>query len=88
MVVLRAPGLELRGESLGQTRVVIPGNGDVFLTLLTCRRHWSDMLRLILQGENLDSGLRLDPVTATLECLSLSEGVAVEEPRRPCGVMK
>ena len=32
MVVLRAPGLELRGESLGQTRVVIPGNGDVFFT--------------------------------------------------------
>ena len=31
MVVLRAPGLELRGESLGQTRVVIPGNGDFFL---------------------------------------------------------
>ena len=27
----RAPGLELRGESLGQTREVIPGNGDVFL---------------------------------------------------------
>ena len=36
MVVLRAPGLELRGESLGQTQVVIPGNGDVFyvVTLL------------------------------------------------------
>ena len=36
MVVLHAPGLELRGESLGQTRVVIPGNGDVFyvVTLL------------------------------------------------------
>ena len=30
-VVLRAPGLELRGESLGHTRVVIPGDGDVFL---------------------------------------------------------
>ena len=28
---IRAPGLELWGESLGQTRVVIPGNGDVFL---------------------------------------------------------
>ena len=27
----RAPGLELRGEILGQPRVVMPGNGDVFL---------------------------------------------------------
>jgi hypothetical protein len=36
MVVLQAPSLELRGESLGQTRVVIPGNGDVLyvVTLL------------------------------------------------------
>ena len=27
----RAPGLELRGEILGQLRVVMPGNCDVFL---------------------------------------------------------
>ena len=27
----RAPCLELRGEILGQPRVVMPGNGDVFL---------------------------------------------------------
>ena len=47
------------------------------------------MLGLYLQGENLYYVIGwLDPVTATLECLSLSEGVAVEEPRRPCGVMK
>ena len=35
MVVLHALGLELRGESLGQTRVVIPGNGDVFFYIVT-----------------------------------------------------
>lgn len=33
---IRAPSLELWGESIGQTRVVIPGNGDVFLTSLPC----------------------------------------------------
>ena len=31
MVVLRALGLELRGENLGQTRVVMPSNGVVVL---------------------------------------------------------
>ena len=46
------------------------------------------MLGLFLQGENLDSDLWLDPVTAALECRSLPEGVAVEEPRRPRGVMR
>ena len=56
-VVLCAPSLELRGESLGQTRVVIPGNGDVFFTSLPCWRHCSDMFGLILQGENFDTGL-------------------------------
>ena len=32
----RAPGLELQGKILGQTRVVIPSNGNVFyaITLL------------------------------------------------------
>ena len=41
------------------------------------------MLGLILQGENLDSGLRwLDPVMAALEHHSLPEGVVVEEPPR------
>ena len=29
--VTQAPGLELRGEILGQPRVVMPGNGDGFL---------------------------------------------------------
>jgi hypothetical protein len=28
----------------------------------------------------------LDPVTAALECRSLPEGVAVEDPRHQCGV--
>jgi hypothetical protein len=47
------------------------------------------MVGLILQGESLDSSLGwLDPVTATLECCSLPEGVAVEDPRRPRGVMR
>ena len=47
------------------------------------------MLGLILQGESLDSSLGcLDPVTATLECRSLPEGVAVEESRRLRGVMR
>ena len=46
------------------------------------------MFRLILQGENLDSGLWwLDPVTVTLECHSLPEGVAVEESRHSRGAM-
>ena len=47
------------------------------------------MLGLILQGESLDSSLGwLDPVTVTLECRFLPEGVVVEEPHRPCGVMR
>ena len=32
----QAHGLELRGEILGQTRMVIPGNGNIFITLLPC----------------------------------------------------
>jgi hypothetical protein len=36
MVVLWAPGLKLRDESLGQNRVVIPSNVDVFFTSLPC----------------------------------------------------
>uniref|UniRef100_M8C2X0 DUF7595 domain-containing protein n=1 Tax=Aegilops tauschii TaxID=37682 RepID=M8C2X0_AEGTA len=32
----RAPILELRGESLGLSELVIPGNGDVLLTSLPC----------------------------------------------------
>jgi hypothetical protein len=47
------------------------------------------MLRPVLQGENLDSDHGwLDPATTMLERRSLPEGVAVEEPRRPCGVMR
>lgn len=47
------------------------------------------MLRLILQGENLEPDLWwLDPVTAMLEHRSLHEGVAVEEPHYPYGVMR
>ena len=47
------------------------------------------MLRLILQGDNLESDLWwLDPVTATVEHRSLLEGVAIEEPRCPYGVMR
>ena len=47
------------------------------------------MLRLILQGENLEPDLWwLDPVTAMLEHRSLHEGVAIEEPRCPYGVMR
>jgi hypothetical protein len=46
------------------------------------------MFGLVLQGENLDSGLVwLDPVTAAIERRSLPEGVAVEEHHQPCGVM-
>ena len=46
------------------------------------------MLRLVLQGENLDSDLGwLDPVTTALERQSLPEGVAVEESRRSWDVM-
>ena len=47
------------------------------------------MLGLVLQGENLDSGLGwLDSVTAAIERHSLLEGVVVEEHRQPCGVMR
>ncbi|EMS50079.1 hypothetical protein TRIUR3_06218 [Triticum urartu] len=47
------------------------------------------MLGLILQGESLDTSFGLlDPVTVTFECRSLPEGVAVEESRRPRGVMR
>ena len=56
MVVLRAPGLELRGESLGQTRVVIPGNGDVFY-VVTLLEALLGYVQTIIQGENFDSGL-------------------------------
>ena len=38
------------------------------------------MLGLIFLGENLNSGLGwLDPVTAALDCRSLSEGIVVED---------
>lgn len=53
MVVLRASNLEPRIKRLGQTEMLIPGNGNVFPTLLPCSRRWLDMFRLILQGENL-----------------------------------
>lgn len=44
---------------------------------------------LVLQGENLDSGFWWsDPVMAALDRHSLLEGVAVEESRYPCGVMR
>lgn len=56
-VATRALGLKLRGKSLCQNRLFIPGNGDVFLTSLPCQRHCSDMLGLILRGENLHLGL-------------------------------
>ena len=47
------------------------------------------MLRLILQGENLESDLWwLDPDLVTLEHRSIHEGVAVEEPCCLYGVMR
>ena len=47
------------------------------------------MLRLVLKGENLDSGRGwLDLITMAIECHSLPEGVAVEEHRRLCDVKK
>ena len=46
--VTRAPGLELRDESLGQTRVVIPGNGDVFSYVAT-------LLKALLEYAQTDS---------------------------------
>ena len=47
------------------------------------------MLGLVLQGENLDSSRGwLDPVTTVLERHSLPEGVADEEYRRPCDVIR
>ena len=47
------------------------------------------MLGLVLQDENLDSGLEwLDPATAALKRHSLLEGFAVEGPHRPCGAMR
>ena len=52
-VATRALDLKLRGKSLCQNRLFIPKNGDVFLTFLPCQRDCSDMLRLILRGENL-----------------------------------
>ena len=50
MVVLRAPGLELRGESLGQTRVVIPGNGDVFFYIVTLLEALFGYFRTVSSG--------------------------------------
>jgi hypothetical protein len=47
------------------------------------------MLRLVFQGENLDTSLAwLDPVMAALKCRSVPEGIVVEEPHHPCGVMR
>lgn len=47
------------------------------------------MLRLVLRGENLVTGLGwLDLVMAAFECRSLLEGVAFKELRRLCGVMR
>jgi hypothetical protein len=47
------------------------------------------MLGLVLQDENLDSGLEwLDPAMAALKCHSLPEGIAVEESHHPCGFMR
>ena len=47
------------------------------------------MLGLVFQDENLDSGLEwLDPATVALKRHSLPEGVVVEEPHRPCGIMR
>ena len=47
------------------------------------------MLGLILQGENPDSSLWwLDPTTTAFERCSYPEGVAVEETRRLCDVMR
>ena len=46
------------------------------------------MLRLIFQGENLDSDHKwLNPVMAATERRSLPEGVAVEESRHSRGAM-
>ena len=84
----RAPGLELRGESLGLTRVGYTWQWRCFY-VVTLLKALFRMLGLILQGENLDCSLGwLDPVTVALECRSLPEGVAVEEPRCPCGVKR
>ena len=47
------------------------------------------MLGLVLQDQNLDSGLEwLHPATAALKRHSLPKGVPVEESHHPCGVMR
>jgi hypothetical protein len=43
----------------------------------------------LMFSENLESDLGwLEPMTAVFEHCTLREGVIVEEPCRPCGVMK
>lgn len=57
-----------------------------FITMLNALLGYA---RMVLQGENIESCLWwMDPVTVAVERCSLPEGLAVEEPRCPCGLMR
>ena len=56
MVVFSITRTQALGWKPRSDPLVIPGNDDV-LGSLPCCRHCSDMFGLVLQGENLDSGL-------------------------------
>ena len=51
-------------------------------------RHSSDMLGLVLLGKDLDCGLGwFNPMATALEFRSFPEGISVEGPQHPCGVI-
>jgi len=77
-------GLEFRGESLGLIRAGYTWQWQYIFTSLPYWRHCSDMLGLIVQGENLDSDL--GGWIRWWRCLSVAP--AFEESCRPCGVMR
>jgi hypothetical protein len=80
-------GLELRGESLGMTYV-----GSWQWRCCLCRYLVEGIARTcsgcFFRVKTLILPSWLDPATSALKRRHLPEGVAVEESRRPCDVMR